>query len=119
MHKGHGGLVQWSDSPLLLFSTALGCIMPCPVQDAALCPDGWGRLTSSHFLLQGGFGNPQPLWMLVNPTCAAGTSSKFSTDVPCVWELGHHVCVEEAHAAAELLQLLCKAQETWDAALSA
>ena len=38
---------------------------------------------------------------------------------PCVWELGHRVCVEEARAAAELLQLFCKAQEARGASLSA
>lgn len=81
-----------SNKPLLFFSTALGCVIPCPVQDTAVCPGRWGRLTSFHFLLQGGFGDPRSLWwslwMLLNPTSVAGTSSKFSNDVPAYGSSG-------------------------------
>lgn len=126
LHDGRGWSIRWSDtlcsiqwSDTLCFSTALGCIVPCPVLAAVILPGRWGRLTSFHFFSSRHFGNPQSwcwsLCMLVNLTCTADTSSKFipacgSSDI---------VCVEEARRAAELLQVFCQAQGTLGAALSA
>lgn len=46
-------LIQLSIKPLISFSTALVCIMPCPGQDAAVRPCRCTRLSSFHSLFQG------------------------------------------------------------------